>query len=261
MYETGVIHGRFQILHNDHVRYLLSGKKLCKKLIVGITNPDPTLVKDFPFDPHRTSFLGNPLTYFERQEMVYRTLLSHGIKSEEFRIVPFPINLPHLYQYYVPLNGIFFLVIYDDWGREKYRLFNSLGITTHIIRDVPLSQKGISGSLVRTLMASDEKWEHLVPAVVARLVKEWDVQAKIRDLYTKMNEQEQCMVDSSSKSIAFTKEELEMFEHIMDYYIKEENKELELLKLPNANGDFIEGCKRRALVLQSIREKVLSMLK
>ena len=41
--ETGIIHGRFQILHNDHVKYLLAGKQFCRHLVVGITNPDPTV--------------------------------------------------------------------------------------------------------------------------------------------------------------------------------------------------------------------------
>ncbi|MHA2009472.1 MAG: nicotinate-nucleotide adenylyltransferase, partial [Promethearchaeota archaeon] len=42
-YDLGVIHGRFQVLHNDHIKYLMAGKKLCKYLVVGITNPDPSL--------------------------------------------------------------------------------------------------------------------------------------------------------------------------------------------------------------------------
>lgn len=43
MVEQGVIHGRFHILHNDHLKYLLAGKLARCHLIVGITNPDPTL--------------------------------------------------------------------------------------------------------------------------------------------------------------------------------------------------------------------------
>jgi len=41
--ETGVIHGRFQVLHNDHLKYLMEGMALCDHLVVGITNPDPIL--------------------------------------------------------------------------------------------------------------------------------------------------------------------------------------------------------------------------
>jgi len=47
----GVIHGRFQVLHNEPLKYLLAGKALCKHLVVGITNPDPSLIKSEPADP------------------------------------------------------------------------------------------------------------------------------------------------------------------------------------------------------------------
>jgi len=43
MTERGVVHGRFQVLHNDHVKYLLAGKARCRHLVVGITNPDSPL--------------------------------------------------------------------------------------------------------------------------------------------------------------------------------------------------------------------------
>ena len=48
MIEVGVIvseHGRFQVLHNDHFKYLMAGKAQCRHLVVGITNPDPTLTR------------------------------------------------------------------------------------------------------------------------------------------------------------------------------------------------------------------------
>ena len=39
MDKVGVIHGRFQLLHNDHMKYLLAGKQRCEHLIIGICNP------------------------------------------------------------------------------------------------------------------------------------------------------------------------------------------------------------------------------
>ena len=45
MIQTGVIHGRFQVLHNDHLKYLLAGKADASTLVVGITNPDPCQTK------------------------------------------------------------------------------------------------------------------------------------------------------------------------------------------------------------------------
>ena len=40
MIETGVIHGRFQVLHLKHMEYILAAKMRCRKLYIGITNPD-----------------------------------------------------------------------------------------------------------------------------------------------------------------------------------------------------------------------------
>ena len=83
-YEQGVIHGRFQVLHNDHIKYLLAGKQLCRHLVVGITNPDPSLTRDSEANPHRSSPIANPLTYYERYLMVQAALLEQGLKYSEF---------------------------------------------------------------------------------------------------------------------------------------------------------------------------------
>ena len=77
-YDVGVIHGRFQVLHNDHLRYLLAGKDLCRHLVVGITNPDPSLTREESADPHRSRPEANPLTYYERQALVRAALGEAG---------------------------------------------------------------------------------------------------------------------------------------------------------------------------------------
>ncbi|MCI5120191.1 MAG: nicotinate-nucleotide adenylyltransferase, partial [Candidatus Electrothrix sp. AUS4] len=104
MIPTGVIHGRFQILHNDHLKYLLAGKARCEHLVVGITNPDPCQTKDDAADPKRSSDQANPFTYFQRYQMVRAALSRQGIADKAFSVVPFPINLPELYRYYVPMD-------------------------------------------------------------------------------------------------------------------------------------------------------------
>ena len=150
--ETGVIHGRFQVVHNDHVRYLLDGKKLCRHLVVGITNPDPLLTRKEGSDPKRSDPLANPLTYYERYILIRSTLAESGLKPQEFSVVPLPISLPELYRYYVPMDAVFFLSIYDEWGKRKLAYFQFLGLKTHVLRDVPREEKGISGSDVRNRM-------------------------------------------------------------------------------------------------------------
>jgi len=180
--ETGVIHGRFQVLHNDHLVYLLAGMALCRHLVVGITNPDPHLTRDESADPKRSNPAANPLTYFERYTMTRAVLEEAGIVPSRFSIVPFPINLPELYRYYVPLDGLFFLSIYDDWGKRKLEYFRSLGLATHVLREVSSAQKGLSATDIRGRMARNEPWEHLVPPAVAVLMKKWDIPDRLREM-------------------------------------------------------------------------------
>jgi nicotinamide mononucleotide adenylyltransferase len=180
--EIGVIHGRFQVVHNDHLKYLLAGKKRCRHLVVGITNPDPMLTREESADPKRTDPLANPLTYYERYVLVRSVLAESGLKPQQFSVVPLPINLPELYKYYVPMDAVFFLSIYDEWGRQKLSYFKSLGLKTHVLWEVKPEEKGISGSDVRSRMLRGEPWEHLVPPVVSVLVKKWDIPDRLRKI-------------------------------------------------------------------------------
>lgn len=182
IYDTGVIHGRFQVLHNDHLKYLLAGKDHCNKLVVGITNPDPWLTKIENADPKRSDPLANPLTYYERHIMVEAVLLEAGIRRHDVTIVPFPINLPDRYAYYVPMDAVFFLTIYDDWGRRKLQYFKNLGLTTLVLWEVPPHQKGISGSEVRCRIVKGQPWEHLVPACVVPMIESWGIAERLKKL-------------------------------------------------------------------------------
>jgi nicotinamide-nucleotide adenylyltransferase len=137
MTETGVIHGRFQVLHHDHLKYLLAGNARCRHLVVGITNPDPILTRDDVMDPQRSLPAENPLTYFERYTMIRSSLVEAGLPLSDFSVVPFPINLPELYKYYVPMQATFFLTIYDQWGRRKLEQFQALGLKTEVLWSKP----------------------------------------------------------------------------------------------------------------------------
>lgn len=179
-YPTGVIHGRFQILHNDHVKYLMAGKSCCRHLVVGITNPDPCLTKEEHTDPQRHISAANPLSYYERYTLIKAVLEEEGLIPQNYSIVPFPINFPELYCYYIPRDAVFFLTIYDEWGKQKLRYFKDLGLKTHVLWKVPIEEKGISGSNIRRFMAEGEPWEHLVPRPVSVLMKKWRIPERLR---------------------------------------------------------------------------------
>lgn len=180
-HDIGVIHGRFQVLHKDHLKYLLAGKRHCRHLVVGITNPDPEMTQDEVSDPERNRFHANPMTYYERYELLKTVLMAEGFKPNDFAIVPFPIHYPHRYRFYVPLDALFFLTIYDDWGRQKLAYFKSLGLRTHVLWNVPPEKKGISGQQVRRHMAQNAPWEHLVPGSAVPLLKKWRIAQRLKD--------------------------------------------------------------------------------
>jgi nicotinamide mononucleotide adenylyltransferase len=175
-----VVHGRFQLFHLDHLKYVLAAKERCRHLVVGITNPDPTLTKFDVSDPHRSSEVDNPLTFYERHVMIRETLLEVGLDFREFSLVPLPINFPELYRYYVPLDATFYLTIYDEWGERKLAMFASLGLQVDILWRKPKSEKGLTATALRQLMGSDMPWEHLVPPAVARLVKDMGLGERLR---------------------------------------------------------------------------------
>ncbi len=183
--EVGVIHGRFQVLHNDHLKYLIAGKHRCRTLVVGITNPDPILTKKESSAPGRDDPFANPLTFYERCLLVKAVFQEHGIGADEFIVVPFPINFPEIYHHYIPLNALFFLTIYDSWGKKKLDYFQSLGLNIHVLWEVPPEQKGISATSIRIQMIENKPWNHLVPNSVAMLLNEWHIPTRLKRMRQK----------------------------------------------------------------------------
>jgi nicotinamide mononucleotide adenylyltransferase len=186
--KLGVVVGRFQVFHNDHLKYLFAGLSLCQNLVVAITNPDPSRTNLDTCDPIRHLEESNPLTYFERYTLIKAVLFEHGVASTRFSIVPFPINIPDLYYCYLPLEAIFYLTIYDSWGRKKMELLQKHGFRTHVIWEKPPNEKKISGSDVRRLIASGGQWEHLVPKSVAKLVNEWNLAKRLQSKHQQIKQ-------------------------------------------------------------------------
>ncbi len=181
MIDKGVVHGRFQIFHLDHLKYVMAASNRCEHLIVGITNPDPTLTRSDPADLNRSSPEANPLTYFERYIIIRAVLSESGLEERNFSVVPFPINFPELYSSYVPLDAMFFLTIYDDWGRRKMEIFQSLRLRTSVLWERPPEQKGIRASEIRKRISTGKQWEEFVPKATSRLLKEMKILDRLRE--------------------------------------------------------------------------------
>lgn len=182
MHPLGFIHGRFQVLHNDHLAYLLSGKERCEHLIIGITNPDEALTKTETTNPERSSAENNPLTYEERKLMIEAALPEAGVAKSAFTVTPFPICRPDMIALSAPREAVYYLTIYDDWGREKKARLEDLGLTTEVMWERSPDQKGISGTDVRDAIRDGGDWKAMVPPAVAELVEEMDLQERFRGL-------------------------------------------------------------------------------
>ncbi|MGL1861785.1 MAG: nicotinate-nucleotide adenylyltransferase [Pseudodesulfovibrio sp.] len=181
---VGFIHGRFQVLHKDHLKYLLAGKTLCDHLFVGVTNPNPEMTAAEATDPERSSQQNNPLTFDERRLMIRFALMEAGIAAETFSIVPFPISRPDLLENFTPPDATYYLTIYDDWGREKKKRLESFGLRTHVMWERPLEEKGITGAKVREAIRTNNGWRNLVPSAVAAKVEEWELQERFSELFS-----------------------------------------------------------------------------
>jgi len=177
----GVIHGRFQPFHLDHLKYALAAKEKCDYLLIGITNPDPFLTADDQVDLHRSLQSANPFTYYERLVIVRESLLEAGLNYTSFDIVPLPINIPELIKFYIPSDAIHFLTIYDDWGKRKYELLNSLGLNVEVLWTKSLHEKGITASDVRSKIIHGLPWEYLCPPAAVGIIKSMGLDKRIKE--------------------------------------------------------------------------------
>lgn len=181
--KIGVIHGRFQGLHNGHVEYLLAGKSRCEHLVIGITNflCNAQSERISSIDNHRLTAQANPFTYFERMEMIRLALLENNVKESEFSIVPFSIEQPEQLFNFTPKNAVYYITIYDDWGREKLRILKELKLNVDVMWERAESQKPVSGTLVRAQIRSGENWEQFVPKSVAQYIKAHGLEEAVRN--------------------------------------------------------------------------------
>ncbi len=178
MEKIGFIHGRFQLFHNDHLKYALAAKEQCEKLIVGITSPENTYLIHEVVDPHRSISAANPFSYFERYNMIRLALIEAGIKETEFDIVPFPIERPEILSNYIPLCATSFFTIYDQWGYEKLNRLKSLGYKTIVIHDD--KEKMMCSTDIRQLIIDEKEWRELVPHAVYSYIIENNLIFKVK---------------------------------------------------------------------------------
>jgi nicotinamide mononucleotide adenylyltransferase len=180
-YSEGSAHGRFQPLHNEHLRYLLAAKKLCKFLWIGITQYDVYSLSFSPKDPHRQEYKNNPLTYFERLQMIKNAFLQNSVKNDEFAFIPFPIENPDSLPGFLPPSIPIFTTINDKWNEDKINILESKGYKVIILWED--RTKKINGITIRNLIRlGDESWKQMVPLATIDTIEKHNIRDRIINL-------------------------------------------------------------------------------
>ncbi len=170
----GIVLGRFQPFHLDHLRYVTAAKERCHRLVVGITNPDPTPPAIVEADALRSRPENNPLSYLERHLMIEDSLREAGWSPADFLLVAAPLTRPDRLVSYLPPPGrsTVFLTVYDAWGEQKARELESLGYRTEVLWRREPSTRAMTGTQIRSRLRAGEDWDHLVPPAVARHLRD-----------------------------------------------------------------------------------------
>jgi nicotinamide-nucleotide adenylyltransferase len=166
----GMIHGRFQPFHNGHLEYLRGAAERSDEVWIGITNPDPERIKPEASDPLRHLPESNPFSYAERLLMVKAAAADLGLEPATVHVIPFPVNEPELWSAYVPEGVTQYLRIFSAWGGTKLERLREAGYDVVILDEG--AEKHLSGIEVREALREGGDWEALVPAGVARVLRE-----------------------------------------------------------------------------------------
>ena len=156
--------GRFQPVHEDHLRLFRMGLEEQGRLIVGVTNPDPSSRRPERESDHRHREDANPFTYWERCELLLAAL-DHDARVV---IVPFDLGRPELWEGYAPLDAVQYVGRGGPWETEKARRLAAAGY--RVVEVEPGRGERRTSTGIRAAMRSGAAWEPLVPpATVAPL--------------------------------------------------------------------------------------------
>ncbi len=186
-FDKVMVHGRFQPFHNEHLEFVLLGLLHSKeKLIIGITNPQNEHKKKSLENgaAHRYNEEGNPYSFDLRKEMIARTLDTFKIERNRYEIIPFDIDsgeeeLKMIAEKYGG-NLVHVLKIFSNWEREKIEKIKASGMDVFTLKDghVEVTNKHVSGNLVRELLSSERNWKDFIPLGTISVLTDIDREAR-----------------------------------------------------------------------------------
>lgn len=176
------VHGRFQPFHLEHLDYVAAAIAKADFLHIGITQFETAHLKHVPgAGDHRDDRASNPLTYFERAEVISLALTGEGYHESQFRVSPFPIENPDQLLDFLPTSIPIMTTRVDEWNDHKIILLTQLGYSVQTLFD--RDPKGVAGSKIRSLMVDgDDAWHSMVPGSTVAYLNSLDLGARIRQL-------------------------------------------------------------------------------
>jgi nicotinamide-nucleotide adenylyltransferase len=168
MVKRGLFVGRFQPIHNGHVKAIKDILKKVDELIIVIGSAQYS---------HRAD---NPFTVGERIAMIRKALESENIPQTRCWIIPVPDVHIHM-MWVAEVIGYTpkFDVVFTNEPLTR-RLFIEAGFK---VEPVPFHKRKIySATEIRERMLNNKSWEELVPESVARFIKEIKGIERLQDL-------------------------------------------------------------------------------
>ncbi|AFK22248.1 nicotinamide-nucleotide adenylyltransferase [Pyrococcus sp. ST04] len=175
--KRGLFVGRFQPVHNGHIKALEFVFEQVDEVIIGIGSAQASHT------------LKNPFTTGERMEMLIRALDESGLSEKKrYYLIPLPdINFNSIWVPYVEAMVPKFDVVFTG-NSLVAELFRERGYEVIV---QPMFRKDIlSATEIRRRMIEGEPWEELVPKSVAEYIKEIRGVERIRMLATNLESSE-----------------------------------------------------------------------
>jgi len=175
MPKRGLFVGRFQPVHNGHMKALEFVFSQVDEVIIGIGSAQASHT------------LKNPFTTSERMEMLIRALEEMEFKKRYY-LIPLPdINFNAIWATYVVSMVPKFDVVFTG-NSLVAQLFREKGYEVIV---QPMFKKDIlSATEIRKRMIEGKPWEELVPRSVAEYIKEIKGVERIRMLATNLEKNE-----------------------------------------------------------------------
>lgn len=171
--DAASVHGRFQPFHNGHLDYVCQAFDRANLVYVGLTQL---------FQPSSGNAVGlrrdtneaNPLSFFERTQVVTAALTGAGISRARFSVIPFPIETPERLPEFLPLSIRCLTTRLNSWNDQKIERLQHIGYVTELLAVAAPNETTITtGSEIRRLIrAGDRSWRKFVPPAAAQLIEE-----------------------------------------------------------------------------------------